>query len=211
MTKRIWAASYERGVELAAAGCPLDLDALKNDWAAAGKSLWAKQMIGYAESCVYVLGASLTGFVIGLRLGINRGVGTAIAEWSFVPPWPDHLICWDYEASDVIPELHLGSYRDVLESRLLQILDNRCLLRPGYPVEGLLYGLSNQQIPESGEGLVFGKLRLIDDKGNEVSLRIDLRIYQAAATRSGRNLRPRRGALLDKVDRISVGSKRGDV
>jgi hypothetical protein len=190
MANKILAASYRRGVELAAAGCPLDyLDALR-DSAAASKPFWAKQLPGYAESCVYELGPALTGFVIGLRLGTNLGGGTEIAEWNFVSPWPEHQICWDYEATDIIPALHLGSYRDVLDSGLPQILNDGCRLRPGYPVDGLLCGYSNQPIPESGEGLRSGKLRLIDDKGNEVSLRIDLRVYRTAAIRSGKKTAP---------------------
>jgi hypothetical protein len=209
MTKPIWAASYELGVELAAAGCPLDyLDALRDDSAAAGKSFWAKQLCGYAESCVYVLGESLTGFVIGLRLGTSRGGGTIITEWNFVPPWPEHHICWDYQPTDIIPKPGLGNYRSVLDSRLPGILNERRMLRRGYPVEGLLCGYSDQPVPESGEGLVSGKLRLVDENGNIVSLSLDLRIVRAAATRSRRNLRSRRSGLLEKVDQIPVGSKR---
>jgi len=209
MSKKSLAASYRRGVELVAAGCPLDyLDALRGDSSAGGKSFWAEQLPGYAESRAYVLGASLTGFVIGLRLGTNRGSGTEIAQWNFVPPWPEHHIDWNYKPTDIIPNLDLGSYRDVLHSRLLKILNDRCLLRPGYPVEGLLCGYSNQPISESGEGLKSGKLTLADNKGNEVSLRIDLRIYLSVNTSYGIHLRPRRSALLDKVDQIPVGSKR---
>jgi|ERR1700722_2811844 len=209
MTKRIWAPCYERGVELAAAGCPLDyLDALRGDPAAGGKSFWAKQLRGYAESCVYLLGESLTGFVIGLHLGTHRGAGTVIKHWNFVPPWPEHRICWDYAATDVIPKHALGNYRSVLDSRVPGILNERRMLRRGYPVEGLLCGYSNQPVPYPGEGLISGKLRLIDENGKVVSLSLDLRIVRAAAIRSGKNLRRRRDALLDKADQIPVGSKR---
>jgi hypothetical protein len=211
MTKRpVWAASYERGVELAAAGCPLDfLDALRNTSAANRKSFWATQLPGYAESCVYVLGDSLTGYVIGLRLGTDRSSGTEILHWNFVLPWPEHRICWDYEPANIIPKLDLGSYRTVLDSRLLEILNNRRLLRRGYPVEGLLCGISTQPVPESVDGMLFGNLRLRDDLANVVTLHVDLRIIRTAAIRSGKNLRPRAGgALLGEADPIPVGSKR---
>jgi hypothetical protein len=206
MTKRrVWSASYERGVELAAAGCPLDyLDALRNNSAAATrKSFSAAQLSGYAQSCVYAFGDSLTGFVIGLRLGTDRGSGTLIKQWNFVPPWPEHSIDWDYEPADVIPKLQLGSYRDALDSRLLDILNNRCLLLRGHPAEGLLCGVSNQPIPDSVDGMVVGNLRLLDDKPNAVNLSVELRIIRTAASHSGKNLRPRAGGnLLDKVDQI---------
>jgi hypothetical protein len=208
MTKRrVWAASYERGVELAAAGCPLDyLDALRNDWAAARNPFWVKQLAGYAESCAYVLSDSLTAYVIGLRLGTNRGSGTEIAQWNFAPPWPEHNICWDYEPADIIPKLDLGSYRDVLDSRLPEILKDHFLLRRGRPVAGLLCGVCNQPVPESREGLTSGKLSLTDDNGQIVSVRVDLRICRTAAIRSGKSLQPRLGPLLDKSDQIPVGS-----
>jgi hypothetical protein len=204
MTKRrVWAASYERGVELAAAGCPLDyLDALRNTSAATRKSFWAKQLTGYAHSCAFVLGDSLTGYVIGLRLGTNCRSGTEIVQWNFELPWPEQRICWDYEPADIIPKLDLGSYRTVLDSRLLEILNNRSLLRRGYPVEGLLCGISNQPVAESVDGMIFGNLRLVDDKANAVTLPVDFRIIRNAAIRSSKNLRPRAGgALLDKWTR----------
>jgi hypothetical protein len=209
VTRRIFGPSHKRGVELAAAGCPLDyLDAVK-DSAAAGNSFWAQKLPGYAESSVYVLGPSLTGFVIGLRLGTNLVGGTEIAEWNFQPPWPEHSICWEYEPPEIIPAPDLGRYRHVLDSRLSEILDDRQLLRRGCPVQGLLCGFSNQPLPESAKGLAAGKLTLVDDKQNVVSLRIDLRMYAASsATPFGSTLRPRRrGALLDKVDEIPVGRK----
>ena len=209
MANKILAASYERGVELAAAGCPLDyLDALRGDSAFGSKSFWAKQLPGYAESRTYVLGPSLTGFVIGLRLGTNCGSGTEIAQWNFVPPWPEHHIDWNYDPTDIIPKLDLGSYRSVLDPRLLKILNGRSMLRRGYPVEGLLCGFSDQPVREPGNGLVSGKLRLVDENGNVVTLGIDLRVYRSVAIRSGKNPRRRRGALLDKADQIPVGSKR---
>jgi hypothetical protein len=207
MAKKILAASYERGVELAAAGCPLDyLEALRGDSAFGGKSFWAEQLPGYAESRVYGLGASLTSFVIGLRLGTNRGGGTVIAQWNFVPPWPEHLICWDCEPTEIIPKSDLGSYRSALDSRLTEILNGRSPLR-GRPVEGLLCGYSNQPVPKCGEGPISGKLRLVDHRGDVVSLRLNLHIVRTAAVRSSADLRPRRGRLLDKVDHIPAGSK----
>ncbi len=185
MKNRIFAASHERGMELTAAGCPLDYpEALPGHSAARHKPFHAEQLAGYAESRVYAISPLQTGYVIGLRLGTDRPSGTIIAEWSFVPPWPDQPICWDYEAWDIIPEGHRGAYRGLLESHLIGVLNDRCLLRRGYPVEGLLCGCSSQPIPESGEGHIFGKLTLFDNVRNKVALSIALTVVRPAATRS---------------------------
>ena len=126
MTRRIFAASHQRGVELAAAGCPLDsLDALADRSAPARKLFRAKQLTGYAESRVYLFGPLHTGYVIGLRLSTDRPSGTVITEWNVKPPWPGHAICWDYEAPDLIPKRNLGDYTDLLDSRLMGVLNER--------------------------------------------------------------------------------------
>ena len=135
MKNRIFAASYQRAVELMAGGCALDyLDALRPHSAARRKPFHAKQLAGYAESRVYELGPFLNGFVIGLCLWTDRPAGTVIADWSFVPPWQDHLVCWDYGPLDVIPEGERGVYRPVLDSRLMGVLKERRLLKRGFPI-----------------------------------------------------------------------------
>jgi hypothetical protein len=97
MKNRIFAASYKRGIELMAAGCPLDYpDALAGHAAAQHKPFRAEQLGGYVESRVYALGQYMTGYVIALRLGTDRPAGTVITEWSFAPPWQDDLISWDF-------------------------------------------------------------------------------------------------------------------
>jgi hypothetical protein len=185
MTNRILAASYKRGVQLNSAGCPLDYPkALPGHSAAGQKPLCAEQLAGYFESCVYLFGPLHQGYLIGLRLGTDCSTETTIAEWSFEPPWPDIPIFWDYEPRDVIPKLHLGAYRSLLDSPLMGVLNNRRLLRRGYPVEGLLCGYSYQPIPESRDRSVSGKLKLVDDKGNTVALRIALAVVRPRQTRS---------------------------
>ena len=185
MKNRIFAASYERGMELIAAGCPLDYpEALPSHSAARPKPFFAEQLTGYVESRIYAIGPLQTGYVIGLRLWTDRPSGTIITDWSFVPPWVDQQIIWDYEAWDIIPEGDRGAYRSLLKSRLIGVLNDRRLLRRGYPVAGLLCGCSSQPIPESGQGHVSGKLTLFDDVENEVALRIALSVVRPAATRS---------------------------
>jgi len=188
MKNQIFAASYERGEELIAAGCPLDYpEALPGHSAARHKPFRAEQLRGYAESRVYANFPLQTKYVIGLRLGTDRPSGTVIAEWSFVPQWPDQLIDWDCEPGDIIPEGEHAAYEDLLESPLMGVLNDRRLLRRGCLVEGLLCGCSSQPIPESGEPCGYGKLTLLDDMGAKVALRIALSVFRPP-TRAGRRL-----------------------
>jgi hypothetical protein len=183
MINRIFAASYERGVRLIAAGCPLDYpNVLPGHSAARRKPFRAEQLAGYVESRVYMFGTMHTGYLIGLRLGTDCPTETTIAEWSFVPPWPDQIICWDYEARDLVPKRDQGSYRTLLDSPLMGVLNDRRLLRRGYPVEGLLCGYSYQPIPESRDRSVFAKLNFVDDKGNTVALRVALAVVRPPTT-----------------------------
>jgi hypothetical protein len=185
MKNPIFSASDERGMELIAAGCPLDYpEALPSHSAARHKSFRAEQLAGYAESRIYQFPPLQMNYLIGLRLETDRPSGTIISDWSFVPPWPDQLINWDFEARDIIPEGQREAYAGLLESRLMDVLNDRRLLRRGYPVEGLLCGCSYQETPQSGEGFVFGKLTLVDDVGNTVALRIALTVVRPTATRS---------------------------
>jgi len=183
MTNRIFAASYERGVQLIAAGCPLDYpEALAGQRAVRQKPFRAEQLAGYAESRVILFGPQHAGYLICLRLGTDHPTGTIITEWSFLPPWPDQLISWDYEATDIIPKGQREAYLGLLKSRLMGVLNERRLLRRGYPVEGLLCGYSHQPIPESGDRSVSAKLTLVDDIGNTVALRIALAVVRPPAT-----------------------------
>jgi hypothetical protein len=185
MKNRIFAASHERGMQLIAAGCPLDYpEALLGHSAARHKPFRAEQLAGYAESRVYAIGPLQTGYVIGLRLGTDCPSGTIITDWSFVPPWPDQQIIWDYEAWDIIPEGQREAYAGLLKSRLMRVLNDRRLLSRGHPVKGLLCGCSSQPIPESGEDHVRGKLTLFDNEGNQVALSIALTVVRPTATRS---------------------------
>jgi hypothetical protein len=152
--------------------------------AAGQKPLRAEQLAGYIESCVHFFTPTHQGYWIGLRLSTDCAAETTIAEWSFVPPWPDIPIFWDSEPRDVIPKLHLGAYRHLLDSPLMAVLNDRRLLRRGYPVEGLLCGYSYQPIPETGDRSVSAKLNFVDDKGNTAALSVTLAVVGPRKTRS---------------------------
>jgi hypothetical protein len=203
MARRIFGASHDRGIDLIAAGCPLDYpEALPGYSRAQRDPFHANQLDGYAESRVYALGPLQTAYVIGLRLWTDRPNGTVISEWRLVPRWQDHLIIWDYDPHDIIPQGHRGDYMSVLDSRLMGVLNEHRLLRRGYPVEGLLCGCSSQQVPESANGLVSARVTLVDDQENTVALRIALTVIRRVRDRS-KTLRSRPGRHLDRMDKLA--------
>jgi hypothetical protein len=197
MTKHVFAASYERSIELTEVGCPLDYpNALPRRSATRRMPFRIQQLAGYAESRVYPLGAARAGYVIVVRLWTNVPGGTVITKWDIVPPWQDHQVDWDYEPEDIIPKGDRAAYMDVLDSRLMAVLNDRHLLRRGYPIDGLVCGYARQPIPESCQGAVSAKLVLVDDAGNTVALPIRLAVFGSAAIRS--NALPRRATKLFK-------------
>lgn len=112
-------------------------------------------------------------YVIAVGLETDHA-GIIIDDWSFEPPWQNQVISWDYAPLDVIPRSELGGYRHLLDSRLMDVLNDRRLLRRGGPVEGLLCGCAFQEVPEFAR-YAMGKLTLTDEAGNVVSTRIKLK------------------------------------
>jgi hypothetical protein len=197
MTNKAWGASYERGLELMAAGCPLDFpEALPGHPALQRKSFHARQLDGYVQSHVYAVGPLRTDYLIGLRLWTDNPSGTIITNWRFVAPWPNQVMCWDYEPLDVIPKNNRGPYMDLLDSPLMGVLNERRLLTRGYPIEGLLCGRSSQPIPDSFDRSVAALLELTDDRGSLVDVRLNLIVVEWPSTHSD-SLQPRPRGLLN--------------
>ena len=61
------------------------------------------------------------------------------------------------------PKEDRGTYRSLLDSRLMRVLNDHVPLGRGYPVEGLLCGCSYQLVPESCNRSITVKLILVDD------------------------------------------------
>jgi hypothetical protein len=184
---------------LVTAGCPIDYpDAIARRSARDCKGFHAEQLECYAVTCVYMSSPEQFGYVVALSLATDRPAGTIITDWSIEPPWPNHAICWDYEPHEVIPKQHLGAYRDLLDSELMDVLSGQHLLRRGRPVKGLLCGYAHQPVPESEDRFVFAKLNLMDDVGNRLALALKLLVVRPPKRLS--NLRPAaRGAGLGDV------------
>ncbi len=125
MTKNLFV-SYQRGAELVAGGCPVDyLDALADRSTSERNPPRVRQLGGYTLSRVYMFGAMEMGFSIALRLETDRPSGTIIADWSFEPPWRDIPTCWDYEPQRFVPRRDREEYRDLLDTPLLGVLNDR--------------------------------------------------------------------------------------
>jgi hypothetical protein len=89
---RPYAASYECGRRLVAAGCPLDyLELLPGKSDPHRKRLYIRELGGYVENRVIDFGAGSFGYVIAVAVGTDLSGGIVISDWSFVAPW-DHYI-----------------------------------------------------------------------------------------------------------------------
>jgi len=186
MNNPICAASYERAVELRAAGCLMPYADSLPHLLALMRSFHAEQLYGDFVSRVYVLGPLGTCYVIALRVGTERPSGTVIVDWSFKPPWRDDSIDWNCEPEDVIPERDRDEYRSLFKSRLMKTLNGRQLISRGHPVDGLLCGRSPQAIRESFQGEMSAELSFTDDLGKSVPLPIQLTIDRTSEARANR-------------------------
>lgn len=178
--KRIWSASYVRGLRLAKAGCSLPyLDALPGRERFYQRNLYVSQIGGYIESFAVDRGNS-TGYVLALRVGTDHS-RAIITSYELVPPWPDHNIDWSYDPEDVLPKSKLQDYAGLLESRLPNILNERRLLRQGRPVQGLLCGVAWTPIPVSSprDRPAMAEIVVTDGSGARVCAPIQLTICTA--------------------------------
>ena len=194
---RPFTASYETGRELVRAGIPLDfLDALPRETELLRKTYYVAQLGGYGASKIIDLNDHQVRYVIALELRTERPSGIVISDWSFSSPWGHH-ITWDYHPFDLIPITEHGSYRKLFNSRILDVLNDGCLLSRGRPVKGLLCGSAAfESLPETirSGATVEAKLTLTDDHGDvvEKTLRfmVDRKIARTQAHTRRRKIPP---------------------
>lgn len=200
MKNPICAASYERALDLMAAGCPIDYpDSLPR------QSFRAEQLLGYVGSRVFVRGRLDPIYVFPLRLSTERPSGTVITNWSLELPWPDPSINWDHELADTIPPEYHNEYESLFKSRLMKVLNERRRIRCGYPVDGLLCATSFRPIEESCHDLIPAKLSFTDYLGNTVPLCIDSNIERLR--RSSANRRPVRSEAEPVLSEAEIDHK----
>lgn len=200
MTRR-YAASYECGRRLVAAGCPLDyLETLPRVTASRRKRLYARQLQGPAESCILDFGDGGFAYIIALAIGTDLSRGNVIADWTFVPPWDQQHINWDYDASEIGPLRDRCVYKGLSNDRLSAVLNDRRLLTRGCAVEGLLCGFALEPIPESdaGKKIARAQLNFTDDMGCTVTLPIPFTIDHSMAQKTRMPTGSRR--LFDQAD-----------
>ncbi len=90
----------------------------------------------------------------------------------------------DSDPSEFVPATDLGSYRELLDSPLFGILNERRVLRRGTPIQGLLCGYSYQPVPEISGPFASAKLSLKDDVGSQIVLRINMAVVRLYRTES---------------------------
>jgi hypothetical protein len=183
MIRRPYAASYEVGRGLVAAGCPLDyLDSLPRNPASHLKRLYIGPLNGYVESRIYMLGPCDAAFVIALSIGTEIRSGIIVSDWSFVLPW-DQFVRWDYSPRDVVPQQDHGAYKHLFDSPLSAVLNERRILTRRRPVEGLLCGRAFEPFPESlaGGETVHAEFTVTDaESGRTATSPITLRVDRSA-------------------------------
>jgi len=194
MNNRVLGASYELGIELKEAGCPIDyLNALPR------MSFRAEQLPGYVVSRVFVCVRRDPVYVIAFRLATNCPSGTIISGWDFELPWGKPSIDWDYDREDIIPEAYRGEYKGLFNSRLMGALNGDRKIRIGSPVDGVLGGFSIQPIVESSRGVIPGKLSFTDNRGYTARLCIDLNIDTHSYSSASRLLSGEAGQRVSRL------------
>ncbi len=181
MKNPICAASYERALDLMAAGCPIDYpDSLPH------QSFRAEQLPGYVVSRVFVRGRLDPILVFPLRLITERLSGTIMRDWSLELPWPIPFVDWQCAPGEVIPEKYQDEYKSLFNSPLMEVLNGDRKIRHGHPVDGLLCAISFRPIGDFSHGVIPVKLTFTDDRGNTVPLCIDSKIERLRLSSANR-------------------------
>jgi hypothetical protein len=197
---RPFSGSYECGCRLAAAGIPLDyLKSLPREGDALRKHLCISSVGGEFKSRVTGFGKSVQ-YILAVRLSTCRSTGIVISDWSITTPW-GHLINWDYDAADILPESDHPTYAKLFDSRLSAVLNERLHLERGRAVAGLLCGCAAfESIPKSipNGTAVHASLSLTDDTGQVFTQDIAMIVGRRAIRRIP--YPKREGRLFDKPD-----------
>jgi len=176
--RRIWQASYARGIRLSNAGCQLPyLHALPGKEVFHQRALHVNQLNGYFESYAIDFGTS-TGYVIALRVSTDRTRGAIVIRRDLLLPWPDHEIEWGYDPQDLLPKDRVKEYGKLVKSRLQTVLDERRLLSRGRPVDGLLCGRAWTPIPTTcpRDRPAMAEIILVEDSGVSARSSVQLTI-----------------------------------
>jgi hypothetical protein len=199
MISPLYSASYERALQLRNAGCPIDdLRALPHE-----QTLHVGPLGGYFQSRVVDLGGNGTNYIVGIRLVVDRGA-VVISDWSFVPPWSDHNVNWDYEPCDILPQSDQNVWKSLLNDRLSTALNDRRLVTRGRPVRGILCGWAAQEVPAAlQDERLYGNLTLRCASGQTIVQRMALDLWRARPRRNEERLKRRKGRLLDHPDPVT--------
>jgi hypothetical protein len=198
---RPFSGSYECGRRLAAAGIPLDyIESLPREGDAVRKYLLISPVGGAFKSRVVGFRGEGVRYFLAVRLSTCCSMGVVISDWSIATPW-GHLINWDHDAADILPESDHPTYAKLFDSPLRAVLNERLHLERGRAVAGLLCGCATfESIPKSIRNgtTVPASLSLTDDTGQVFTQDIAM-IVGRSATRPVAHTK-REGRLFDKPD-----------
>lgn len=206
MKKTTFSASFECAHRLIELGCPLDYaeDLPKMS----RRRLYIEPLDGYAISRLLDLGEGSILYIVACRLGTDLAGGAAVSKWGVSAPWAQH-VTWDFEPRDILPKEDWPSYRDLLDSRLLAVLNGRGRVYAGRPVAGLICGQAYlQSVPKS---LAHGEIRIAEltlssTDGGTVTSRFELRFERLV--QQPKQYETRHGRLFEKPDMVPVTVRR---
>lgn len=147
-----------------------------------------------------------TGYELGMRIEALRSRGIIISDWWFTPPWSDHFVSWGLE-----PRRPIGYWNSTGEApsdqELLAVLDDRRPVTPAKPVEGWLYGQSNESIPDEvqNHSSVFGELTVAAEGGAVARMKIRLHVNRSAKTVRAEICK--RGSLFSQPDPVPISGE----
>ena len=206
-----YSASFEAALRLITAGCPLDyIDHLPRESRSDCAALRISSLDGYCLAKVIQILPRVI-YLIPIRLSTERGRGLIIDRWEFVGPW-DQYISWDFDPRDVLPHSALPPYEHLLESHLLEIFNDRRILRRGQTIAGILCGVADfQEIPAGVEAgpMPSALLRVTAEDGVRVAVKISLCVERVVTKPVQRG--PRRQITAENIFELSssVSSERG--
>lgn len=206
MRAKPWAATYECGQQLVAAGCPLPyLDHLPRS-SRKGPRFSVSEVGGYAQNVLYDFGGNQL-IVIALVVRSERHSGTVIADWTVTFPWKIY-VDWAYDPCDAVPKRDLPAYDGLFGSRLRAVLDEKRLISRGHPVKGLICGRAWIEDFPPAEQSIKVNVTLTDDAGFTKRLRTSVRIDRSLAYRRPPSTVSRRKPLLASPDPPDAGNWR---
>lgn len=188
-------------IRLSKGGCPLDRT-ITNKLHNCGQTRPFRLRPAAGEFRVFDIShLGGTGYEIGMRIEALRSRGIIISTWSFTPPWSDHFVSWGLERRSASGSHDLAG-ESPSDHELFAVLDDRRPVKSTKPVEGWVFGQSNESMPDdlANHCFVFGELSVTEESGTVARMRIRLHVDRSAKVNHVETKTERRGGLFEKPD-----------